>query len=116
VLRAYGLASVELAVPVTADTVFDLASVTKTFTAMAIMTLVTDGKLSLDDPIARYIDRTPSGWAAMTVRQLLTHTSGIHSWQTTRHSSSSRRRRAMRFASPPESATSTATRTISFSA
>jgi len=77
VLRAYGLASVELAVPVTADTVFDLASVTKTFTAMAIMTLVTDGKLSLDDPIARYIDRTPSGWAAMTVRQLLTHTSGI---------------------------------------
>jgi CubicO group peptidase (beta-lactamase class C family) len=72
VLRAYGLASVELAVPVTADTVFDLASVTKAFTAMAIMTLVNDGKLSLDDPIARYIDRTPPGWAAMTVRQFVT--------------------------------------------
>ena len=76
-LRAYGVSSVELAVPVTPDTVFDLASVTKPFTAMAIMALATDGKLSLDHPIARYIDGTPPGWTAMTVRQLLTHTSGI---------------------------------------
>ena len=48
VLRAYGLASVELAVPVTADTVFDLASVTKPFTAMAIMTLATDDERLAD--------------------------------------------------------------------
>ena len=61
-LRAYGVSSVELAVPATPDTVFDLASVTKPFTAMAIMALATDGKLSLDHPIARYIDGTPPGW------------------------------------------------------
>jgi len=48
VLRAYGLASVELAVPVTTDTVFDLASVTKPFTAMAIMTLATDDERLAD--------------------------------------------------------------------
>lgn len=77
ILRGYGLASVELAAPVTPDTVFDLASVTKPFTAMAIMALVTDGKLSLDHPIARYIDQTPPGWSTLTVRHLLTHTSGI---------------------------------------
>ena len=47
-LRAYGLASVELAVPVTTDTVFDLASVTKPFTAMAIMTLATDDERLAD--------------------------------------------------------------------
>jgi D-alanyl-D-alanine carboxypeptidase len=70
-LRAYGLASVELAVPVTVDTVFDLGSVTKPFTAMAIMTLVTDGKLSLDDPIARYVDHTPPAWALRLSRHEL---------------------------------------------
>src|SRR5215510_8095325 len=48
-LRAYGLASVELAAPVTPDTVFALASITKSFTAMGVMALVTDGKLSLDE-------------------------------------------------------------------
>ena len=68
ILRGFGHASVELAAPVTPDTVFDLASVTKPFTAMAIMALVTDGKLSLDHPIARYIDQTPPGWSATACR------------------------------------------------
>jgi len=76
-LRAYGLASIELGAPVTPDTVFDMASVTKSFTAIAIMMLVIDGKLALDDPITRYVDRAPAAWAPITVRHLLTHTSGI---------------------------------------
>jgi D-alanyl-D-alanine carboxypeptidase len=76
-LRAYGLASLELAAPVTPDTAFDMASVTKPFTATAIMMLVTDGKLALDAPISRYVDGTPAAWAAIKVRHLLTHTSGI---------------------------------------
>src|SRR5262245_16158033 len=76
-LRAYGLASGELAAPVTPGTVFALASITKSFTAMGVMALVTDGKLSLDDAISRYIDNAPPAGSAIPVRHLLTHTSGI---------------------------------------
>ncbi len=76
-LRAYGLASVEHAVPVTTDTIFELTSITKIFTATAVMTLVTDGRLGLDDLITRHLVGAPSSWAGITVRHLLTHTSGI---------------------------------------
>jgi CubicO group peptidase (beta-lactamase class C family) len=76
-LRGYGLASVELDVPVTPDTVFDLASVTKVFTATAVMALVAEGKLSLDDRVGAHVDQAPPAWATVTVRHLLTHTSGI---------------------------------------
>jgi CubicO group peptidase (beta-lactamase class C family) len=74
--RSYGLASIELGVPNTPDTVFRLGSITKQFTAMAILQLHDRGLLSIDDPVARYLPDTPHG-DAITIRHLLTHTSGI---------------------------------------
>jgi D-alanyl-D-alanine carboxypeptidase len=78
--RGYGLADVELNVPATQDTVYQWASVTKQFTAGAIMLLVGDGKIKLDDPVSRYYTNSPAAWSNITVRHLLTHTSGIKSY------------------------------------
>ena len=75
--RGYGLANVEHRVPVTPDTVFQSASTGKTFTAALVLLLEKDGKLTLDDPISRYLDNTPTAWKAITIRHLLTHTSGL---------------------------------------
>lgn len=75
--RGYGLANVELGVPVTPDTVFQSGSASKTFTAALVLLLEKDGKLKLDDPISRYLDNTPKAWAGITIRHLLTHTSGL---------------------------------------
>ena len=75
--KAYGLADVELSVPVTADTVFQIQSITKTFTATAVMMLVEEGKLSLDDPVGKHLEHTPESWKPITLRHLLNHTSGI---------------------------------------
>jgi CubicO group peptidase (beta-lactamase class C family) len=75
--KGYGLADVELNVPVTEGSVFQWASVTKQFTATAIMLLAQDGKLQLTDPISRYYSKAPPAWSNVTVRHLLTHTSGI---------------------------------------
>src|SRR6266496_770007 len=74
---SYGQANVELSVPVTPDSVFKLASVTKPFTATAIMMLVEEGKISLDGRLAEYLPNLPSQWANVTVRQALSHTSGV---------------------------------------
>jgi CubicO group peptidase (beta-lactamase class C family) len=73
----YGVADLESGVPVRPQTIFEAGSITKQFTASAIMMLVEDGKVSLDDGIARYFPEAPQQWKAITVRQLLTHTSGI---------------------------------------
>ena len=78
--KGYGLANVELVVPATADTVYQLASVTKTFTATAILMLEKDGKLSLDDKITERLPDLPEAWDGVTVRHLLNHTSGIKSY------------------------------------
>lgn len=75
--RGYGLANVELKVPVGPDTVFQIQSITKTFTAAAVMMLVEEGKVGLDDPVGKYLDGTPDSWMPVTIRQLLSHTSGI---------------------------------------
>jgi CubicO group peptidase (beta-lactamase class C family) len=75
--KGYGLANVELEAPATADTVYQLASVTKQFTATAILLLVQDGKLSLDDKASARLSNLPAAWANVTVRQLLSHTSGV---------------------------------------
>ena len=75
--KGYGLADVELNVPATERSVFQWASVTKQFTATAIMLLAQDGKLKLDDPISRHYTNAPVAWSNVTVRHLLTHTSGI---------------------------------------
>ena len=73
----YGLANVELGVPVSPDTVFEAGSITKQFTATAIMLLAEDGKISLDDSISKFFPEAPPTLNAVTVRHLLTHTSGI---------------------------------------
>jgi CubicO group peptidase (beta-lactamase class C family) len=74
--RSYGLASIELGVANTPGTVFRLGSMTKQFTAMAILQLHDRGLLSIDDLVARYLPDAPHG-DAITIRHLLTHTSGI---------------------------------------
>lgn len=76
----YGLANLELAVPVTTNTVFEIGSVTKQFTAACILILQQQGSLSVDDRISRHLDNTPPAWTNITVRHLLTHTSGIKSY------------------------------------
>lgn len=75
--RSYGMANYELGVPNGADTVFRLASVTKQFTALAVMQLQEQGKLQVDDPICRYLTDCPAVWQPITIRHLLNHTSGI---------------------------------------
>ncbi|MFN3653546.1 MAG: serine hydrolase domain-containing protein [Armatimonadota bacterium] len=79
-VKGYGYADVEHKVPVSELTVFQLASVTKQFTAAGVMLLVQDGKLGLDDPITRHLPDLPEAWKEVTVRHLLTHTSGITSY------------------------------------
>jgi CubicO group peptidase (beta-lactamase class C family) len=75
--QGYGLSSVELSVPVKPETIFQTGSVGKQFTATAIMMLLEDGKLSLDDKISKYFPESPAAWKDITIRHLLTHTSGI---------------------------------------
>src|SRR5580765_4457504 len=58
----YGLANLELNVPVKSETVFEIGSITKQFTAAGILLLAQDGKLSVDDPISRHLKNTPSSW------------------------------------------------------
>ncbi len=75
--EGYGLANVELNVPARPDTVYKIGSVSKQFIASGIMLLVQDGKISLDDNISKFLDGTPETWKPITIRHLLTHTSGI---------------------------------------
>ena len=76
----YGLAHIELNVPATPETVYQLASVTKPFTASAIMLLVGEGKVQLADPIAKYWEIAPPAWNNITVRHLLAMTTGIRDY------------------------------------
>lgn len=78
--RSYGMASQELAVPNANETVYDLASVTKPFTAILIMMMQEEGRLKVDDLACTYLTDCPAAWQAVTIRQLLTHTSGIESY------------------------------------
>ncbi len=75
--KGYGMANYELNVPNTPKTVFSIASITKQFTAMAIMQLQERGKLSVNDSIGKYLDKCPAAWQPITIHHLLTHTSGI---------------------------------------
>ena len=74
---ARGLANIELNVPATDATEFAIASMSKSVTASAVLLLVQDGLLRLDDPVRKYLADVPASWDAMTVRQLLSHTSGV---------------------------------------
>jgi D-alanyl-D-alanine carboxypeptidase len=78
--KGYGLASVELEAPATERTVYEIGSITKQFTATAVMMLVEEGKLGLDDKISDRLPGLPAAWKEVTVRHLLTHTSGIKSY------------------------------------
>jgi CubicO group peptidase (beta-lactamase class C family) len=78
--EGYGLANVELNVPATKETVFEIGSITKQITAAAIMLLVEEGRVNLDEKIGKYLPNTPESWNNVTVRHLLTHTSGIKSY------------------------------------
>ena len=78
--QGYGLASVELNAPVTPATVFEIGSVSKQITAAAVMLLVEEGKVGLDDPVAKYLPEAPAEWGGVTVRHLLTHTSGLKNY------------------------------------
>jgi len=74
----YGLASIEHQVPVTPATVFELASLTKHMTALAVLTLAEAGRVSLDDRVVDYLPvDTPEAWSTITIDQLLSHTGGL---------------------------------------
>jgi D-alanyl-D-alanine carboxypeptidase len=73
----WGMANVELEMPASSDTVYCIGSLTKQFTAAAILLLVDQHKLRLDDSIGDYLPGSPETWRAITIRHLLTHTSGI---------------------------------------
>ena len=75
--QGYGMANVELGVAVKPETIFQTGSVGKQFTAAAVMMLVEEGKVGLDDKLSKYLEGTPQAWKDVTVRNLLTHTSGI---------------------------------------
>jgi len=70
------MANLEHSVSVKPETVFQSGSIGKQFTAMAVLLLVEDGKLALDDPISKFLS-VPASWSGITVRHLLTHTSGL---------------------------------------
>lgn len=75
--KGYGFANLELKTPATPETVYNIASIGKQFTATAIVLLVGEGKIGFEDRITNYLGGLPAAWSPVTVRQLLTHTSGI---------------------------------------
>ena len=75
--KGYGLANVEHQVPVKPGTVFQSGSVGKAFTVMAVMMLVEEGRIALDDAITKYFTDGPPEWKQMTIRHVLGHTSGL---------------------------------------
>src|SRR5262249_32605154 len=81
--KGYGQATLEYPAPITPDTIFHVASVSKQFTAMSLVLLEQDGKLSLEDDIRKYLPELPDYGPKVTIRNLLQHTGGIRDqWQT----------------------------------
>ena len=80
--KGYGMADVELSVPVKPETVFQSGSVGKQFVSAAIMMLVEEGKINLDDSITRYFPNAPPGWKPILVKNLLSHTSGLAEYES----------------------------------
>jgi len=76
-MEGYGLANIELNVPARPETVYKIGSVSKQFIATGIMLLIEEGKISLDDNVGKSLEGTPESWKPITIRHLLTHTSGI---------------------------------------
>jgi CubicO group peptidase (beta-lactamase class C family) len=80
--QGYGSCNLELSVAVKPESMFQTGSVGKQFTATAVMMLVEEGKVKLDDPVSKYLPGTPPSWREITVRNLLTHTSGVADYET----------------------------------
>ena len=76
-LKAFGVADIQHSVPAGNNTVFPIYSCTKAFTGVAIMQLVEQGKIDLNAPVSRYLDGLPPSWEPVTIKQLLTHVSGL---------------------------------------
>ena len=74
---AYGFADIKRKIPATPETVYKTASSGKQFIASGIMLLAQEGRLSVSDPISKYLDGTPPAWSGITIRHLLTHTAGL---------------------------------------
>jgi CubicO group peptidase (beta-lactamase class C family) len=75
--QGYGMANVELQVPVKPETIFQSGSMGKQFTATAVMMLVEEDKIALDDPLTKYFPDAPATWKQVTIRELLSHTAGF---------------------------------------
>ena len=75
--QGFGLANIELAVPVTPQSMFQTGSIGKMFTATLILKLAETGRIALDDPLSKHLPETPAAWSAVTLRMMLNHTSGI---------------------------------------
>jgi CubicO group peptidase (beta-lactamase class C family) len=75
--EGYGIANLEHNIPATPSTVYKIGSISKQFIAAGVMLLVQDDKVVLDQPLSRYVAGTPDAWQAITIRHLLTHTSGL---------------------------------------
>jgi CubicO group peptidase (beta-lactamase class C family) len=80
VARAYGMADLEHNVPNRPDTIFESGSLSKQFTAAAVLLLARESKLSLDDPVRKYIPELPDYGAPLTIRHMLNHSSGLRDW------------------------------------
>ncbi len=80
--KGYGLANVELSVAVKPETIFQSGSVGKQFVSAAIMMLVEEGKLSLDDSVTKYFPDAPATWKPILLKNLLSHTSGLAEYET----------------------------------
>ncbi len=78
--KAYGMADLEHDIRNAPDTIFEAGSVSKQFTAAAVLLLAREGKLSLDDPVRKYIPELPDYGKPLLIRHMLTHTSGLRDW------------------------------------
>src|SRR6185295_20128363 len=78
--KGYGMADLEHDVSITPATIFEAGSVSKQFTAASVLLLARDGKLSLDDPVRKYLPELPDYGSPLTIRHMLTHTSGLRDW------------------------------------
>ena len=77
----YGMADLERNVPISPNTIFESGSLAKQFTAMSLMLLAQQGKISLDDPLRKYLPELPDYGVAPTIRHVLSHTSGLREWR-----------------------------------
>jgi CubicO group peptidase (beta-lactamase class C family) len=81
--KSYGMANLELGVPNTPEMIYRIGSITKSFTALAIVQLEAQKKLNVTDPVVKYLPGVPKAWQQITIQQLLTHVSGIPNFTST---------------------------------